>query len=107
LADDTNTTADGVGCDEGDWFGPDHVYAVTAAVTGSLNVILQRSYTDHLLIARAACPGNDDLDCDYGTTAAANTAIVIPAVQGNVYYVFVDSWNQTSGSYDVTFQIMP
>ena len=105
-ANDTVTTSSGAGtCSAGNWFGPDHVYAVTAGASGAMDVILQATFGYHSLHARDSCPGAADIDCDYQTSAAANDSLVFDVVQGQVYYVFVDSWGSTSGGYTLTLDI--
>lgn len=101
---DTTSATDSVtnvGCSSNaTWYGNDHMYAFRPLADGTVTVTLNASFQDFQLHARTSCPGNSHLDCAYTT----NT-ISFDVTPGNTYWVFVDSWQSTSGTYTVTVEL--
>ena len=78
----------------------DHVYTVTPTSSGMMTVSLDNPGTsyDEILHVRTACddPGTE-VDCD-----DIPGEFSFPAAAGQTYYIFVDGWSSSTGSYELS-----
>jgi hypothetical protein len=104
-ADDTFQHASGGTCPAGNYPGSDLIYAVTPRSSGTLKATLAASFGSHVLRVRDACVEKNDLDCDYHLLAAIDDQISISVTGGSTYYVIVDSYMSTSGTFVLTLAL--
>jgi len=101
--DTFTNTAPGGGCTAGAKPGDDLVYAVTATTDGTMWAKLDAAYAESLLHVRTACPAGPPAQIACDSSASAGTTIVsFPVQQGHTYYVAVDSYDSTSGTFTLT-----
>jgi cysteine-rich repeat protein len=102
-ADDDFQYNYGVGtCGYGPYPGSDHVYALIPQVSGNVTAELVANYDDHHLHIRDGCPGSQVLACDYSNYASTPDVVTLGVDMGVTYYLDVDSWSATAGSYTLT-----
>jgi cysteine-rich repeat protein len=104
-ANDSMQDSGDAGSCNGSWPGVDLVYAVTPSVGGTLTVTLNSDYGVHYLHARTACPAGPVVDCDFGVSADVDDTLGFAVAAGGTYFVVVDSWGGTSGSFTLTLQL--
>jgi cysteine-rich repeat protein len=104
-ADDTFQHAAGGGCITADYPGADLIYAVSPTANGTLHARLDASYNTHVLRARDACVEKNDLDCDYHAFNGTPDQISFSVNAGSTYYVIVDSYQSTSGPFELTLSL--
>lgn len=99
----TGTTGN---CGNGNWTGPDEIYAVMAKDGGTLTVSANVSYNNSMLHVRSQCPGEpaDQLACEY-RTSPGTLSWTLQLNQDTAYYVAVDAFTATGGSFQVTFEL--
>lgn len=90
----------------GTWVGPDWVYAVTPEASGVLTLSLNTTCDDPILHVHLDCPGNksNETACQYRTSAGV-VGSSITVLAGVTYYVAVDSWNNSSGSFTLNLSL--
>ena len=103
-ADDFTSFMGAGDCDPGPWYGSDHVFTVIPNVSGTLIVTLAANFDDSLLHVRDACAATDELACDYEFNPTPFTISVFVDM-AQPYFVIVDSWSDTDGTYKLTVEL--
>lgn len=86
-------------------FGPDHVYVFTTT-SGISNAVLTVSplssgFTPAVYVRSGSCFGSE-LGCNSASSPGGSAAVEAATLPAGTYYVFVDSADGSSGSYQVT-----
>jgi hypothetical protein len=93
-------------CVQGNYPGPDAVYAVAPTASGMLTASLNTSYASPFIHVRTVCPGatSNEIACGY-SNSPGTTSVTFPVTSGQTYYVAADSWANMSGSFTLTLSL--
>ncbi len=83
------------------------VYAVTPAVSGTLDVVLDPSYDGQLYVRSGSCTTGTQIGCSESAGMGGVESVSVPVTGGTKVSVFVDGNNGSAGSYVVTFHLKP
>ncbi|HEY3446112.1 MAG TPA: hypothetical protein VGK67_07080 [Myxococcales bacterium] len=107
--DTTNATADygstfGTACTSSDAIGADLVYSYTPSTAGDFTVTVTPASWDVLVWVSETTCGGSGADCiksKDSSATGAETLTVTGGVAGTTYYIYVDSYNSSTGSFTI------
>lgn len=93
-------------CVNGNYPGPDLIYAVTPDADGTLTVKLTANYDDPYVHVRTKCPGGkgDEIACEYrNDSGTVQRSFNVKAKE--IYYVAADGWSDDFGAFTLELSL--